>query len=637
MKEELYTMTFRLNILLIVLFLFVFLPGKKVADASEKYDDNISFYSTGTVSGDLLYQYAPTVLYDETEGLYKLWSTNGVAGDVVGYKESVTIENLGIAPWQITFTPTYSYGDFDRDHTGESVVIKDDGIYYLYYTGQNYHSETDNLGRIGVAVSDTGKDFKRINGGFIIESEDPDPDLYGVGQPAVAVGPDGWYYMIYSSSDKKGIVLKLIKSDKPTFDPLNDNIIFIRDIQPYETGGVSVDLAYNPSRKEFIVICNTSLASPGNIYARLNHFDISPNFKLQGYSFFHEENGGFRFGEGIGILTNSKREIGRYFIDKKHAIPFVAATMLEDGCYDSNNNGVTDYFDYDEDGIPCYVKGPMNYAIFLQEKGPNGVIENFSLDGWDIGLFNPFDQSVFYIFYGEGSGWYADPTGWTWDSGAPNSDAQIFTGDFNGNGLWDIGLYNPYGSGGLFFRFGNGFGGFVGEAIWNVGIYQNAQIFTGDFDGDGYWDIGLYNPNNTGDLYIQYNDQNGGFGGQTILYGGVFKGAQVFTGRFNKEDNYWDIGLYNSNNSGNFYILYGNGNGRFGKRTNWHWGDYPGAKVFSGDFNGDNLWDIGLYNKADQGNFYMQHGDGVGGFSDERVFRWGVTSGSVFTGKFLKQ
>ncbi|OQY57773.1 MAG: hypothetical protein B6245_15310 [Desulfobacteraceae bacterium 4572_88] len=67
--------------------------------------------------------------------------------------------------------------------------------------------------------------------------------------------------------------------------------------------------------------------------------------------------------------------------------------------------------------------------------------------------------------------------------------------------------------------------------MWHWDVF-NTQVFTGDFDGDGLWDVGLYNPNSRGNFYIRYGDGKGNFSRQTEWNWGVYSIAQVITGEF---------------------------------------------------------------------------------------------------------
>ncbi len=236
----------------------------------------------------------------------------------------------------------------------------------------------------------------------------------------------------------------------------------------------------------------------------------------------------------------------------------------------------------------------------------------------------------FYIYRGDGTGWYSGQTAWHWGA---FPTGKVFTGDFDRDGKWDVGLYNPLdGDGNFYIQYGDGTGSFGRQTAWHWGVFPDAQVFTGDFDGDGYWDVGLYNPfGDDGNFYIQYGDGTGNFSRLTVWHWGVFPGAQVFTGDFNG-DGFWDVGLYNPlGDDGDFFIQFGNGTGFFGWQSAWHWGVFPGAQVITGDFNRDGFWDIGLVNPLGDGRIFIRYGNGTGGFGGQNVWGW-VESGQFFTG-----
>ena len=241
---------------------------------------------------------------------------------------------------------------------------------------------------------------------------------------------------------------------------------------------------------------------------------------------------------------------------------------------------------------------------------------DYNGDGYgDVGLGDPNDGGVLYIKYGDGTGQFPDQTQTTFSWPALGSGSgQPFSVDINGDGYSDIGLYNPNGLGNFYFRYGDGTGDFKAQTSypWKAAKPENTKVFTGDFNGDGWGDIGLYNPNGGYAFYIQYGNGSGVDFSENpqTMYTWVaanIKETQVISGDFDG-NGYGDIGLFNPNKGGGFYIKYGNGSGAFSTekpQTLYTWVSV--GKAFSADYNGDGYRDIGLYNPNGGGNFFIQY------------------------------
>jgi len=241
---------------------------------------------------------------------------------------------------------------------------------------------------------------------------------------------------------------------------------------------------------------------------------------------------------------------------------------------------------------------------------------DFNGDGkYDIGSYLA-EEGNFIIRYGNGQGSFSRQTVFSW---GPFGYGSPFTGDFNGDRIWDIGFYNPNGNGAWFIWYGDSKGNFSGQTAYTWGVFKNSHPFTGDFDGDGKWDIGLYDPNGNGDWFIRYGDGDGQFQRQTAFKWGVFENTNPFTGDFNG-DKKWDIGLYNPNGNGDWFIWYGNGTGVFFNQTAYNWGPFATTNTYTGDFDGDGKCDIGLYNPNLDNNWFIRYGNGTGAF--ERQTMW---------------
>lgn len=88
----------------------------------------------------------------------------------------------------------------------------------------------------------------------------------------------------------------------------------------------------------------------------------------------------------------------------------------------------------------------------------------------------------------------------------------VVVGDWNGDGADDLGVARPNGSGGLtFFLDSNGNRMFdAGDAVFNFGLAGDI-IVVGDWNGDGVDDLGVARPNGSGGLVFSL-DANGNFG-----------------------------------------------------------------------------------------------------------------------------
>ncbi|HBT75714.1 MAG TPA: hypothetical protein DEB39_02045, partial [Planctomycetaceae bacterium] len=204
------------------------------------------------------------------------------------------------------------------------------------------------------------------------------------------------------------------------------------------------------------------------------------------------------------------------------------------------------------------------------------------------------------------------------------SDAKPVVGDFNGDGIADIGIYVD----GNWYIDINGNGVWDAEDIWCELGSASDQPLVGDWDGDGKTDIGIFGPQWSGDeraikrdpglpgdlntlsmerpKNVPPSEIDAPAGTRTVRhssrgdvrydvidhvfqYGG--EGDVAVSGDFNG-DGITEIGVYRN---GNWYIDY-NGDGR------WNEGDIEvrgevieGAVPVVGDWNGDGIDRIGLF------------------------------------------
>ena len=94
---------------------------------------------------------------------------------------------------------------------------------------------------------------------------------------------------------------------------------------------------------------------------------------------------------------------------------------------------------------------------------------------------------------------------------------------------------------------------------------------------------------------------------------------EVFAGDFNGDD-VDDVGLRRVA-EGVLYMKYSDGNGGFTSQTTYTWAGGTDFQPFTGDFNGDGVDDVGL-RKISTGVLYMKYSDGNGGFTSQTTYAW---------------
>ncbi len=355
-----------------------------------------------TYDHDMMYNYAPSFLYDETEGLYKIWMCTGGApgtgpGDYIIYKEATSLEGLLAAPLQIALAPSHDATKFDQVHACDPNVYRVGDVYYLTYSGNTDNTQLPERTRIGMAVSyDRGRTFTRLHGGaHIIE---PDPGAYaggyGDGQSAVVRANDGWFHMIFTHAlgGTNADRLSVVRSLDPAFTP--GSFTNVASLVPT---GYSVDLAYDTNTAEFIVLS-------GTLDLRYYNANWQP---VRTVSFNNPF--GWTFGEGHALLTDSRKQPLAFNQEGVASYVFSAATVE-----DTANT---------ELWAP-WVEGDLKCLVTPQTKSPALAAAQVISEGWS--------------FAGNGSGLQYGPTlgvtndfavdFWAW----PAADASLRVEATNG-------------------------------------------------------------------------------------------------------------------------------------------------------------------------------------------------------------
>lgn len=175
------------------------------------------------------YDYVPSVMHD---GVYRMWWCGGVAGDHILYAEASSLDgpwhshgSSTPGSWDDVFQPTGNAADFDGTHTCDPSVIRVAGKYYMYYGGYPSTADGDTT-RIGVASSDDGFSWTRLNGGkpIVVPATDYHAAVnkYGAGQPSVTF-VDGKFVLVFTDTTGldinpgNGAGIFVLRSQDPTF------------------------------------------------------------------------------------------------------------------------------------------------------------------------------------------------------------------------------------------------------------------------------------------------------------------------------------------------------------------------------------------------------------------------------------
>ena len=296
--------------------------------------------------------------------------------------------------------------------------------------------------------------------------------------------------------------------------------------------------------------------------------------------------------------------------------------------------------DYNGDGkTDLFVKGYGTYrALYLANSQGNGFSR---------------------VFMGE-----MDGIGGTHSDGRLTSpDAEVFPGDYNGDGKTDLFVkgYGTYRTLYLANSTGTGFDIAFSSSLDNVGgthsdgclTSSDAKVYTGDYNGDGKTDLfvkgygtyrTLYLANSSGTGFdVAFSSASDNVGGTDSEGFFTDSSAKIYTGDYNG-DGKTDLfikgyqkyrALYVANESGNGFgrLFYGNADS-IGGTDSEDFFTHPDAKIYSGDYTGDGKTD--LFVKG-FGNYRALYVAGVHGNRFYRMFMGdsagigGTSSGLEFT------
>ncbi len=208
---------------------------------------------------------------------------------------------------------------------------------------------------------------------------------------------------------------------------------------------------------------------------------------------------------------------------------------------------------------------------------------------------------------------------------AAGSQYQSFTGDFNSDGLSDIGLRDTS-SGTWYFAARNaGANTFANNNNFTWAGGSNYQPFTGDFNGDGITDIGMRNADN-GIWYFRPASAAYNYSGQYSFTWTVGAQFQPFVADFNK-DGKLDIGMRDTATGKIQVAIGGAGNTYTPQTATFNWATGANYQAFAGDFDRDGFGDVGIRNSSN-GVIYLANGNGAAGVfnnNDNLLFSGGTS------------
>ncbi|RCG27879.1 VCBS repeat-containing protein [Sphaerisporangium album] len=245
---------------------------------------------------------------------------------------------------------------------------------------------------------------------------------------------------------------------------------------------------------------------------------------------------------------------------------------------------------------------------------------DFNGDGRaDVGVFYNYPdlRTVLFVWTAKAGGGFTGPAN-VWDSGAGGWDqtrSKPVSGDFNGDGRGDVGVFYDYPGlrTVLFVWSAKTGGGFTGPAnVWDSGAggwdQTRSKPVNGDFNGDGMTDVGVfYNyPDLRTVLFVWTAKTGGGFTGPANVWDSGAGGwdqtrSKPVNGDFNG-DGRADVGVY-YDYPGLRTVLFvwsaKTGGGFTGPANVWDSGaggwDQTRSKPVNGDFNGDGMTDVGVF------------------------------------------
>ena len=252
-------------------------------------------------------------------------------------------------------------------------------------------------------------------------------------------------------------------------------------------------------------------------------------------------------------------------------------------------------------------------------------------DGQQVGVYRPSDGRFYLDSDADGAfsldDWFSGPIG--------GSGFEPLIGDWNGDGIDDIGLYVNFDGYALFLFDSTGDGAWDladGDGFAVFGMASGVEPLVGDWNGDGADEIGVYL---TGPGYWLLDVNGDGVwsdaSDRIIAFG--CPDCLPVVGNWNA-DGIDDIGLRLNHSGYNVFLFDSNGNGVWedGSDRVTVFGYADGFDPVMGDWNADGIDEIGLYQSASGVFLLDSNGNGTWDDGADTVAPFGRPGDLPFSG-----
>jgi hypothetical protein len=259
----------------------------------------------------------------------------------------------------------------------------------------------------------------------------------------------------------------------------------------------------------------------------------------------------------------------------------------------------------------------------------------------DLMFFNPTDNTM-HVRTSTGSS-FTGGGQWIPPNGFGSQRNNYYPGDFNGDGIIDLGYMESDSAFYVSVGTKTGFGG-PGSGQWfgpgAYGTLEGGRYFVGDFTGDGADDL-YYFENGSNQHYVNVSSRSGFWAPGSNIWSASnsfgWTRDRFYPGDFNG-DGKVDMAFFETGNN-SMYVALSSGSS-LGPAQQWTWGSFGNAngRFLTGDFNGDGKDDLHFFNNGDKSHSVsISTGGTFEGAGSGRwigFYGWGTYQDNYYVGDF---